>query len=101
MTAPAKVYIVVELAVHDPADFEQYRTEVAPIIANFGGRYLVRGGATESLEGEPPYDRLVLIEFPDMRSARGFIDSEEYKPVAKIRHRSAKSRIFLAEGMAG
>lgn len=98
MPASAKAYIVVELDVFDPASFQQYRAEVEPIILSYGGRYLVRGGETVPLEGDAPLPRIILLEFPDLAAARNFMGSEEYQPVATIRHQSAHSRIYMVEG---
>lgn len=98
MTAKAKAYLVAEVDVLDPAGFEDYRQAVAPMIARFGGRYLVRGGDVTPLEGQPPTSRIVVIEFADVAAARTFWDSDEYAPVAAIRHRTANSRIYMVEG---
>lgn len=100
MTAPAKAYLIAEIDVHDPAGFEAYRTAVAPMIAAYGGRYLVRGGAVTPLEGEAPTARIVVLEFPDVATAERFWSSDDYAPVAAIRHRTTHSRIYMVEGYA-
>lgn len=100
MTMPAKAYIIAEVAVEDAATFEEYRAAVAPMIAAFGGQYIVRGGAVSALEGDAPEGRVVVIEFPDKAAAEKFWFSKDYAPVAAIRQRSAKSRIFMVEGAA-
>ncbi len=94
----AKAYIIAEVDVHDAAGFEAYRAGVAPMIAAFGGSYLVRGGAIAALEGDAPTSRIVVIEFPSKAAAETFWHSEEYAPVAALRHGSAHSRIYLIEG---
>lgn len=94
-----KAYIIAEIDVTDPAGFEDYRSAVAPMIAAYGGRYLVRGGAVTSLEGESPTARIVVLEFPDAETAERFWHSDDYAPVAAIRHRTTNSRIFMVEGM--
>lgn len=99
MSGSPKAYLVAEVAIQDADGFEEYRSAVAPMIAAFGGRYLVRGGTVTSLEGEAQTARVVVIEFPDLASARHFWSSDEYAPVAAIRHRTARSRIFMAEGV--
>ncbi len=99
MSGVPKAYIVAEIDIHDPAGFEDYRSAVAPIIAAFGGRYLVRGGSVSTLEGDAPTVRIVLLEFPDTQTAERFWHSSEYAPVAAIRHRTTHSRIYLVEGM--
>jgi len=100
MTTSPKAYLVIELDIFDPATFQDYRAQVAPMIASYGGRYLVRGGETEALEGEPPLGRVILLEFPDVAAARSFMTSDEYRPIAEIRYKSANSRIYLVEGYA-
>ena len=99
MTTQAKAYIIAEVEVHDADGFEAYRSGVAPMIAAFGGRYLVRGGASEALEGDAPTSRMVVIEFPSKGAAETFFHSEEYRPVAALRHGSAHSRIYVIEGV--
>ena len=99
MATQAKAYIIAEVEVHDAEGFEAYRSDVAPMIAAFGGRYLVRGGAIEALEGEAPTRRVVVIEFPSKGAAETFWHSEEYRPVAALRHQSAHSRIYMIEGV--
>lgn len=94
----AKAYIIAEIDVHDAAGFEAYRAAVAPMIAAFGGSYLVRGGAVTALEGDGPTSRVVILEFPSMAAAETFWHSEEYRPVAALRHSSAHSRIYMIEG---
>ena len=99
MATQAKAYLIAEVDVHDAEGFEAYRSGVAPMIAAFGGRYLVRGGAVTALEGEPPTRRVVVLEFPSKAAAETFWHSEEYRPVAALRHKSAHSRIFMIEGV--
>jgi uncharacterized protein (DUF1330 family) len=91
-------YLVAHIEVHDPVQFEEYRTRVVPVIEAFGGRYLVRGGALETLEGVEQRRRLVVIEFPSMDAARGFYRSSDYAPVLQRRLDSATSDIVLVEG---
>ncbi len=93
-------YLVAHIAVHDPAGFDQYRREVEPVLAAFGGRYLARGGALETLEGERQQRRLVIVEFPSMDAARGFYHSSAYAPVLQLRLDSAASDVVLVEGWA-
>jgi uncharacterized protein (DUF1330 family) len=91
-------YLIANLDVTDPAGFEEYRTKVSPLIAKFGGRYLVRGGNVKTLEGNLPIHRLVVLEFPSVEAAQRFYDSPEYQPLLKIRLASAKSDLVLAAG---
>jgi uncharacterized protein (DUF1330 family) len=97
-TAP-KAYIVAEIEVIDAAVYEGYKAAVAPMVAKYGGRYLVRGGAVETIDGAEPQGRVIILEFPSLVVAQAFLRSDEYRPVAAIRHKSTTSRLFVVEGM--
>lgn len=92
------VYLIADIAVRDAAAFEAYRAKVAPMVAAYGGRYLVRGGAIEVLEGDPGYARLTVIEFPDHAAAKRFYDSADYAPLLRIRTESTDSKVVLVAG---
>lgn len=92
-------YIVVEIDVHDAKRFEEYKALVAPTIQAYGGRYLVRGGALESLEGDWNPSRFVMLEFDNMERAKAWWSSEEYRRPKQMRHESARSRMIAVEGM--
>jgi uncharacterized protein (DUF1330 family) len=92
-------YLVVDIEVTDPAAFERYRAAVPPVIARFGGRYLVRGGALHPMEGEFGLKRLVILEFPSAEAAKAFYDSPDYAPLLQLRLASTRSRLVLAEGV--
>jgi uncharacterized protein (DUF1330 family) len=100
VAAPApKGYIVAEIAVTDADAYREYAALVPPIVAKYGGRYLVRGGASEAKEGAAPAGRTVVIEFASLGDARRFYDSPEYAAIAPLRTRAASSRVFLVEGV--
>ena len=92
-------YVIVDIQVHDPAKFEDYKKIGPPSIAAYGGKYLARGGATEILDGTWKPERCVLIEFPNMERAREWYNSKEYAEGIKVRHASAKSQFLLVEGI--
>ena len=92
-------YLLARIEVRDAAGFDAYREAVVPVIAAYGGRYLVRGGALEVKEGAPPPGRLVVVEFPDMAAAQAFYGSAEYAPVLKLRLNSTASEVVLVEGV--
>jgi uncharacterized protein (DUF1330 family) len=96
--AVPKAYVIAEITVTDPEVYKAYTAAVGPVVAHFGGRYLVRGGQIVPLEGEPPKGRVVVIEFESLTVARTFADSAEYAAVAPLRLKAATSRIFLVEG---
>lgn len=91
-------YLIANIEVTNPAGFDEYRQKVAPLIAQFGGRYLVRGGEVKNLEGALAIRRLVVLEFPSMEAAQRFYDSAEYQPLLKLRLASTKSDVVLAAG---
>ena len=79
-------YLIVEHIITDAAKFEKYRTEVAPMIAKYGGRYLTKGGSHKLPEGghwSP--QRVVIIEFPDMQALDAWYNAPEYKPLSALR----------------
>lgn len=91
-------YVIVDIEVTDPEAYEDYRSQVPPLVAKYGGKYLVRGGAFEILEGDWTLNRLVVIEFPSITAAKEFYDSEEYSPVKAIRLKATKSNLVVVEG---
>jgi uncharacterized protein (DUF1330 family) len=95
-TPPA--YLIAEIRVTDPEAYKEYVSKVPAGIEAFGGRFLVRGGKTESLEGAEPAGRVAVIQFRSLAEAKQYWNSPAYKEIEPIRHRSATSRIFLAEG---
>lgn len=92
-------YLLANLTIRDAKAFESYRQAVPALIARFGGRYLVRGGAVEVKEGEPGLHRLIILEFPDMPAARAFYDSPDYAPLLALRLAAADGTVALVEGM--
>ena len=92
-------YLIADIDITDPATYEDYKRQVAPLIARFGGRYVARGGRHEVLEGDWELHRLVMLEFPDMASLKAWYDSPEYAPVKQIRDTSAKGRLIALEGL--
>lgn len=92
-------YVIAEVEVTDPSAYEEYRKLVPATIEKYGGKYLARGGATESKEGGWAPARLVILEFPSMAQARRWYDSPEYTPARAIRQRASKSKLIFAEGL--
>ena len=92
-------YLIVEIETTDADLMAEYRKHTPGLIARFGGRFVVRGGETETLEGGWTPPRLVMIEFPDMAAARRFYHSEEYKPVLAMRLKAGNNRAVLADGV--
>jgi len=91
-------YLIVEIEVHDPAGYEEYRRLASGTVRAHDGRYLVRGGATEVLEGEWAPRRVVILEFPGVSRAKEWWSSEGYQKARAIRLRTAEARMLLVEG---
>ena len=91
-------YVIAEVDVQDPTNFQKYREKVPGTLAPFNGHYIVRGGKTQSVEGEAP-KRFIVIAFDSMEKAQAWWDSPAYEAIKPIRQSSAKSRIFIAEGV--
>ncbi len=92
-------YLIVEIGTTDAALMAEYRKHTPGLIAKFGGKFVVRGGETETLEGGWSPPRLVMIEFPDMATAKRFYHSEEYKPVLAMRLKAGNCRAVLVDGV--
>src|SRR5258708_32593264 len=91
-------YVSAEDEITDPVAYERYRPLAAASIARHGGKYIVRGGATEALEGAAP-NRVVVLEFASLAAARTFYTSPDYSEALEIRKAASRSRVFLVEGM--
>jgi len=82
----------------DAAALQEYRRRNTDAVANHGGRFLARGGAVEVLEGPWPWERCVLIEFPDADAAHAWHASEEYAPLKAMRQGASTTQLILADG---
>jgi uncharacterized protein (DUF1330 family) len=91
-------YVIGEVEVTDPAGYEPYKALAEASITAGGGRYLVRGGASEALEGAAPAGRVVVLEFADLEAARRWYHSAEYQAALPLRQAASKGRLFLVEG---
>jgi uncharacterized protein (DUF1330 family) len=92
-------YVVAEVEVTNPETFKEYAEKTPGTIAASGGHYIIRGGKSVSIEGEPP-KRFVVIQFDSVEKAKAWEDSPAYDAIKPIRHSSAKSRVFIIEGAA-
>jgi len=92
-------YILVQIDVHDPEGFQRYRATVLPSIQAYGGRFIVRGGGIETLEGSWKPPRLAILEFPDRDRARAWWGSPEYAAPKALRLATARSEMILVEGV--
>jgi uncharacterized protein (DUF1330 family) len=92
-------YVVVDISVRDRETYERYKALAAPAVAAYGGRYLVRGGATERLEGGWSPSRFVILEFPSAEAGRAWWESPEYGPAKALRQTCAETDMVLVEGV--
>jgi len=97
---PPKAYVVAEITVTDMDAYREYVAAAFPVIQKFGGRFLTRGGTTLAVEGAPPAERVMIIEFASLDQAKAFEYSQDYTDIAPLRQRSAQSRLFIVEGVA-
>ena len=93
-------YIIAEIEISDSETYDKYKARTPAVIEQYGGRFIVRGGKTELLDGDRQPERLVVIEFRDPAAARRFYDSPEYQAIIGLRHRASKGRLILVEGVA-
>ncbi|HXH08687.1 MAG TPA: DUF1330 domain-containing protein [Alphaproteobacteria bacterium] len=92
-------YVIAEVDITDPQGFEQYRNMVPATIEAYGGRFVVRGGKTETLEGQWQPKRLVIIQFDSVERAKQWWASEEYRDAKALRQRTAITNLVIAEGV--
>lgn len=90
-------YVIAEVDVTDPEAYKLYAEKAPGITLPAGGKYLVRAGKTETFEGEPPRNRIVVIEFETMQKARDFYYGK-YQEIVPLRQAASKGRLFLVEG---
>ena len=91
-------YVIGEIEVTDPPLYDDYRKQVLATIEKYGGRFAVRGGAVEPLEGGWNPKRVVVVQFPDLDSARKWYRSPEYAPLIKLRQKASRGKLVLVEG---
>ncbi len=94
-------YIIARNNVTDPEQYAKYRAKAPAAIAAFGGKYLARGGAVECLEGPGEDRRMIILEFPDMETARKFYHSELYQEAKALREGAADNQIIIVDGYDG
>ena len=92
-------YVIAQDEITDQEGFARYREIVPAIIEQFGGRFLVRGGKTEALEGDWEPSRLIIIEFPSVEQAKAWWSSEEYAEAKALRQRTANTQLTIVEGV--
>jgi uncharacterized protein (DUF1330 family) len=91
-------YVIVEIEVTDPVGYEEYKKQAAATVHKYGGKYIVRGGRTEVLEGNWKPKRIVILEFPTAERAKEWLNCAEYSEPRKLRHKTAKTNMLVIEG---
>jgi uncharacterized protein (DUF1330 family) len=92
-------YVIVEIEVTDPVGYEEYKKMAGATVAKYGGKYIVRGGASETLEGDWQPKRIVILEFESVQRAKDWLNCAEYEEPRKMRHRTAKTKMVVVEGI--
>jgi uncharacterized protein (DUF1330 family) len=94
-----KCYLFANVVVTDRVRFAEYLEKVPAIIAQYGGRYIVRGGAVLPLEGDLGIERIVVLEFSSREAACRFYDSDEYAPLLKLRMETTRSQVAFIDAL--
>lgn len=98
-SASMAAYFILTIEVTDLRRFAKYLKEVRPVLEKYKGKYIVRGGKFEVLEGEKDPAIVAVLEFPSMEAAREFYYSEDYKPLLDLRAASTHSEVVLVDGL--
>jgi uncharacterized protein (DUF1330 family) len=94
-------FLIGDIAVHDPDLYAEYAAGVLATVQAYGGRYLVRGGAPETAEGDWAAQRIVVLEFPDRERAQAWLEGPEYAPLRAKRQAASTGRFVLVDGFEG
>jgi uncharacterized protein (DUF1330 family) len=94
-----KAYLIAHIEVTNPELMEKYREQVPKLVAKYQGKYLVRGGESEIIEGDYFKHRIVLLEFPSRQHANDFYNSEDYKPLKMLRMEAGNNSSVIVEGI--
>jgi uncharacterized protein (DUF1330 family) len=92
-------YIILDIEVNDPVRYAEYKDLAAPTVAQYGGKYIVRGGQAENLEGDWSPSRIVVLQFESVEQALKWRDSPEYRPAMELRHQTSVTRSIIVEGI--
>jgi uncharacterized protein (DUF1330 family) len=92
-------YVVVQVDIKDPIRYADYRSMVPASLEKYGGRFIVRGGATHTMEGDWAPKRFVIVEFPSVEQAKAWWASPEYAAAKALRQATAESQLIIAEGL--
>ncbi len=91
-------YIVVDITVHDPEQYKEYVSLAPDFVEKYQGKYMIRGGQTDVVEGNWRPQRLVVVEFPTKEHANAFLQDPDYQSIAALRHAATTSNLLVVEG---
>lgn len=91
-------YIIVEVSIHNPEEYEDYKKLTPPSLKPFDGKFIVRGGRAETLEGDWNPERIVVLEFPTIEKAKAWWNSPGYAPAKALRQRTARTKMIVVPG---
>jgi uncharacterized protein (DUF1330 family) len=92
-------YVIVDIDIIDSRGYEEYKKLAGATVEKYGGKYIVRGGRTEVVEGDWNPKRIVILQFDSVERAKQWLHSEEYREPRKMRHRTARANMILLEGV--
>ena len=92
-------YVILDIDVHNPEGYEDYKKLSPAAVAAYGGKFIVRGGKAETLEGNWSPTRLVVLQFENAETAKAWINSEEYREARALRHQYATSQAVVVDGV--
>lgn len=94
-----RAFVIVEISIHDPELYEEYKKLTPDSIASYGGKFIVRGGRTVTMEGDWKPQRIVVTEFPSVARAVEWWNSDGYERARRIREASADTKMIIVEGV--
>jgi len=92
-------YFIIQINVTNSENYKEYIEKVTPIVKKFGGEYIIRGGRSENVEGIWPFQRTVVLKFPTYDMVKKWHNSDEYKPIRKIREDNSECNAIIIEGL--
>ena len=93
-----KGYLLGQITISDKSQYKKYDAKIGDVIKEFGGKYLVKGGLRMVKEGNPSFQRDVLVEFKDIKTAQRFCASQRFKEISKFREAGSSGFLILVEG---
>ena len=94
-----KAYVIVDVKITDPDRYGEYKKLTPGSLLPFDGKFVVRGGESETLEGTWKPGRIVVLEFPSMQKARAWWASEGYAPAKALRQSASVTQMILVQGV--